>query len=69
MFLTVALIAAPCLLLIDPPRRFFTWVMYAAMLVLYSAVITLAVNWLLDRKTVVSLFSRGKYLVSRFSGR
>ena len=43
--------------------------MYAAMLVLYASAVTLAVNYLLDRKAVRSLFSRGKFLLGRFSGR
>lgn len=67
MLLTVAVIAAPCLIWIDPPRRFFTWVMYAFMLLLYATVITLAVNWLLDRKTLKSLFGRVGSLMERFS--
>ena len=69
MLLTVALMAAPCLLWVSPPRRFFSWFMYAAMLVLYASAVTLAVNYLLDRKAVRSLFSRGKFLLGRFSGR
>ena len=28
MFVTTVLIAAPCLLLVDPPQRFFSWAMY-----------------------------------------
>ena len=67
MFVTVALIAAPCLIFIDPPRRFFTWVMYACMLVIYASVITFAVTWLFDRKVLKSLFGRFMSLVSRFA--
>lgn len=69
MCLTVALIATPCLILIDAPRRFFTWVMYAAMLVLYATIVTLAVNWLMDRRAMRSLIGRAGYLLRRFSGR
>ena len=67
MFVTVAVIAAPCLIMIDPPRRFFTWVMYACMLVIYASVITFAVTWLFDRKVLKSLFGRFMSLVSRFT--
>lgn len=67
MFLTVTLIAAPCLIFIDPPRRFFTWVMYAFMLMLYATGVTFAVTWLFDRKTLGSLFGRLKGLMERFA--
>ena len=67
MLLTVTVIAAPCLLLIDPPRRFFTWVMYAFLLLMYATAITLAVTWLTDRKTLQSLFGRLGGLMERFS--
>lgn len=58
MFATVVIIAVPCLLLIDPPRRFFTWVMYACLLVIYASAVTLGVTWLFDRKALRSLFGR-----------
>ncbi|MEG0493763.1 MAG: hypothetical protein RR696_11225, partial [Clostridia bacterium] len=63
MFVTVAIIAAPCLWLIDPPRRFFTWVMYAVMLMLYATVVAFASAWLFDRKALKSLLGRLKYLL------
>lgn len=65
MFVTVALIAAPCLILIDPPRRFFTWVMYGAMLVLYSTLAAFVSAWLFDRKALRSLLGRLKYMLVR----
>lgn len=65
MFLTVALIAAPLLLLVSPPRRFFTWFMYAALLALYSTVVSLALAWLFDRAALKSLLGRLKYMLKR----
>lgn len=66
-FVTAAVIAAPCLLLIDEPRRFFTWVMYAFMLVIYATAVTLLSAWLFDRKALRSLFSRLFGLLNRFA--
>lgn len=66
-FVTTAVIAAPCLILIDEPRRFFTWVMYAFMLVIYATAVTLLSAWLFDRKALRSLFSRLFGLLNRFA--
>ncbi len=65
MFLTVALIAVPCLVLVSAPRRFFTWAMYAVVLVLYASAVAFAVNWLFDRKAMRSLIERLMYLLKR----
>jgi len=67
MFVTVAVIAAPCLLLIDAPRRFFTWVMYAFLLVIYATVIAFLSAWLFDRRTLRSLIARLMHLIERFA--
>lgn len=67
MFLTVAMIAAPCLLLVSPPRRFFSWFMYAALLVLYSSAAAFVSAWLFDRKALRSLLGRLKYMLARHS--
>ena len=67
MFVTVAVIAAPCLILIDPPRRFFTWAMYACMLVIYATVITFGATWLFDRRALKSLMGRAGSLINRFT--
>ena len=66
-FATVAVIAAPCLILIDPPRRFFTWLMYAFMLVIYATVITFLSAWLFDKKALKSLFGRLNSLLAKFA--
>ncbi|NLO86337.1 MAG: hypothetical protein GX096_13095 [Clostridiales bacterium] len=65
ILIVVLLISVPCLLLISPPQRFFTWVMYAAVLVPYGAAIALAVAWLFDREALKSLISRLRNLLSR----
>ena len=67
MFLTIVVIAAPCLILIDAPRRFFTWVMYAFMLVIYATGVAFASAWLFDREALKSLFARLMALVNRFA--
>lgn len=67
MFVTVAVIAAPCLIFVDPPRRFFSWFMYAVMLALYAGAIAFASAWLFDRGTLKSLFSRGKFMVGNLA--
>lgn len=67
MFLTVAVIALPCLLLVDPPQRFFSWIMYGVMLVLYAGVITFASTWLFDRKALKSLLNRAQVMLSRMA--
>jgi len=66
-FVTVAVIAAPCLILIDPPRRFFTWAMYAFMLVIYATIMTFVSAWLFDKKALKSLFGRLSSLLARFA--
>jgi len=66
MLLTVIVIAAPCLILIDPPRRFFSWAMYAVVMVLYAAVVSLGSAWLFDRRTVRSLMGRLQFLLRKF---
>jgi len=66
MFVTVALIAAPCLILIDPPRRFFSWAMYGVMMVMYATVVSLLSAWLFDRRSLKSLWGRLMSLLSRF---
>ncbi|MEG1775885.1 MAG: hypothetical protein RR367_05235, partial [Clostridia bacterium] len=63
MFLTTTLIALPCLLLVEPPRRFFSWFMYAALLVLYATAVTFAMTWLFDRGALRSLLGRLKSLL------
>lgn len=63
MFVTTVLIAAPCLLLVDPPQRFFSWAMYGVMLVLYASAVTLAVTWLFDRKALRSLLERLTFML------
>ena len=65
MFLTVTIIAAPCLLWISAPRRFFTWVMYAVILVFYATAVSFLSAWLFDRKTLKSLLSRLLSLLPR----
>ena len=67
MFVTVAVIAAPCLILIDAPRRFFTWLMYAFLLVIYAAAVAFLSAWLFDRRTMKSLFERLMHLMNRFA--
>ena len=67
MFATVAFIAAPFLIFVDAPRRFFTWVMYAVMLVFYATGVTFAVTWLFDRRVLKSLFGRFMSLISKFA--
>ena len=67
MFVTVAVIAAPCLLLIDAPRLFFTWVIYAFLLVIYATVIAFLSAWLFDRRTLRSLIARLMHLIERFA--
>lgn len=67
MFVTVAVIAAPCLILISPPQRFFSWAMYGVMLVIYAAAITLASAWLFDRKALQSLFKRLSFMLGRLT--
>lgn len=67
MFITVAVIAAPCLVLIDPPRRFFTWITYAFMLVVYASIVAFASAWLFDRKAIKSLWARLTSLLNRFA--
>ena len=63
MFVTTILIAAPCLLLVDPTQRFFSWAMYGVMLVLYASAVTLAVTWLFDRKALRSLLERLTFML------
>lgn len=60
MMLTVAVIAAPCLMLIPPPQRFFTWFMYAVVLAIHAAAIALLSTWLFDRAAFRSLMGRAK---------
>ncbi len=67
MFATVAVIAAPCLLLVDAPRRFFTWVMYAFLLVIYATAVAFLSAWLFDRRTLKSLLARLGHLIQRFA--
>ena len=62
MVLTVALVAAPLLALIQPPRRFFTWVLYAALLAIYATAVSGALAWLFDRKAFKSLIGRVAYM-------
>lgn len=66
MFITVAVIAAPCLIFINPPQRFFTWFMYAAVLVIYAAIISLLSTWLFDRTAFRSLMGRARAIASSF---
>ena len=65
MFANVAVIAVPCLMLISPPQRFFTWAMYGVMLVFYATAVTFASAWLFDRRALKSLFSRLNYMLRR----
>ena len=58
MVATTVIIAAPCLLLVDPPQRFFSWAMYGVMMTLYAGAVTIAVTWLFDRKALRSLLER-----------
>ena len=67
MFATVAVIAAPCLIFIDAPRRFFTWVMYAFLLVIYATAVAFLSAWLFDRRTLKSLIARLMHLLERFA--
>lgn len=63
MLVTTAVIAAPCLLFINPPQRFFTWFMYAAVLLIYATLVSLASARLFDKQAFSSLLSRGKAIV------
>ena len=66
MFATVFLIAAPCLMLVDPPRRFFSWAMYGVMMVMYATAMTFLSAWLMDRKALKSLLGRLGFMLKRF---
>ncbi|MDD3336415.1 MAG: hypothetical protein PHI98_13015 [Eubacteriales bacterium] len=65
--LTVAVIAAPFLLWVSPPRRFYTWVMYAVVLVIYASVVSLASAWLFDREALRSLLGRVGFMVGNIT--
>lgn len=69
MLLTILVIAAPCLLFIDPPRRFFSWAMYGVMMVMWAALAAFASAWLFDRKALKSLLSRAGYMIARLTDR
>ena len=66
MFVTVVVIAAPCLMLVDPPRRFFTWAMYGVMMTLYATAVSFLSAWLFDRKALKSLMGRLGFMLKRF---
>lgn len=63
MAVTTAVIAAPYLLWVEPPQRFYSWFMYAVVLALYAAAVSFASSWLFDREAVRSLLTRAKLMV------
>ena len=68
MFLNAALIAVPLLIWGPVPHRFFTWVMYAAMLVLYGGVMTFILWRVFEGDSVQNLWRRAKGLLRRGGG-
>ena len=66
MFVTVALIAAPFLTVLNLNiNGFFKWITLAVPLLLYATAITFGMGWLFDRDTLRSLIGRGLYVLHR----
>lgn len=66
MVLEVVVIALPFIVIFPlDVRRFFTWFTAAALMFIYSSVITVLFGFLFDRESLLSLYGRVKYMLQR----